>query len=78
MSRTLFFKAFKAATGQTPNEFIDSYRVSVAKKLIQENDYSIAEIAEMAGFYDSSHFIKTFKKYCGITPLQMRKGKVKR
>jgi len=35
---------------------------------VQYNIYSIKDIAVMVGFNDSSSFIRTFKKYEGISP----------
>ena len=41
--------------------------------LYLNQDYSLSEIAQETGFFDTSYFIKTFKKYCGVTPLHFRR-----
>lgn len=55
-------------------EYIDSYRIKISSKILLQSKKSISEISELVGFYDSSHFIKTFKKIEGITPSQLRKN----
>lgn len=73
LSKTRLFEEFKNIVGLSPLEYTDSYRIKISNKILLDSNKSIAEIAEMVGFYDSSHFIKTFKKIEGITPSQLRK-----
>lgn len=48
--------------------YIRKTRINKSKELISEGNLSLTEIALACGFYDQSHFIKTFKRYCGTTP----------
>ena len=34
---------------------------------------SIDDIAQETGFFDTSYFIRIFKRNCGLTPLQYRR-----
>ena len=55
-------------THRTPIDYLNYYRIEQACfKLATSND-SIAEIGMSCGFNDESYFIKTFKKYKGVTP----------
>lgn len=42
-------------------------------KLMLNGRYEQAEIAQMSGFYDQSHFIRIFKKHTGASPLSFLK-----
>lgn len=55
----------------TPHSYIINKRIELAKKLLLNKD-SIADIAVNTGFFDQSHFIKTFKNYVGMTPSQYK------
>ena len=58
------------------NDFINSYRVDLAKELIvspQKSMFTIEAIAEEAGFKSKSTFNNAFKKKLGITPSEYRK-----
>jgi AraC-like DNA-binding protein len=58
-------------------EFVNSYRVEEAKKLLlsgEHNHYSILGIAYEAGFNSKTTFNTTFKKATGLTPSQFKKG----
>ncbi len=68
ISRSLLFIKIKAWTNQTPNEFILSMRMKYAATMIEQNRYSIAEIALKVGFKDQSYFSKIFKKHLDYTP----------
>ena len=69
VSRAKLIADFKNATGTTIGNYITSQRLKVAKKLLSEgNDVSTSALG--SGFMNTSHFIRTFKKYNGITPLQ--------
>ena len=45
-------------------------RIGFACRELLKPEGSLAEIAIAAGFYDQSHFAKTFKKLTGITPAE--------
>lgn len=67
MSRTNFFRKFRALTGVTPNEYLKNYRLDRAAKLIREGA-RINEAAESVGFTSSSYFAKCFKARFGVRP----------
>lgn len=51
---------------------INNHLLLEAKRYILHTEKTIAEIADLLSFSDSSHFVKFFKKYEGITPVQFR------
>ena len=55
-------------------QYLISYRVERAKKLLEETDHMIYYVAEKVGFRDVRHFSKTFKKCTGYTPMEYRGG----
>lgn len=67
-------RQFKNHTGEALLEFIQRTRLEQAKKLLQECDSSIHEIAKAVGFNEITTFNRTFKKYEGITPGQFREN----
>jgi len=57
------------------NDFINSYRVEEAKKMLMNpemKNFTIASIAYDSGFNTLSAFNVAFKKFTGITPPQFR------
>lgn len=64
-----FCKWFKTQTGITFNEYLSSVRISHACVFLKNGD-SVTAVAQQCGFYDSSYFIKVFKRFMGITPLE--------
>lgn len=72
MSYATFLRFFKNVCGKTPSDYLMLCRVNKAKRLLEFTDQSIVEIALSCGFYDSSHFVKTFKRFTGINPKQCR------
>lgn len=65
-------RVFKKHFGVTIGQYqMDRKVKSATKKLFIERN-PIAQIASGCGFFDESHFIKTFKAYHGITPHQFR------
>lgn len=63
---------FKKVTGFSVNEFIIHKRIMQAKELLKEN-FSVSQVGEMVGYYNLSHFIRTFKKMVGVSPKRYSK-----
>ncbi len=72
LSRTAYIERFKSITGISPRQFVLRQRISVAKRLLSTTEKSITKIADEVGFFDTSHFVKTFSSSCGVTPLEYR------
>lgn len=67
ISKYHFIKVFHEKTEITPHQYIINLRLEYALSLIKEK-IPLVEVAFKCGFSDQSHFIRTFKKYYGITP----------
>jgi AraC-like DNA-binding protein len=67
-----FSAAFKAAVGQTPQQYLMSVRAGHAKRLLTTTDLTLAEIAAECGFFDQSHMTTSFTRLLGMPPLRYR------
>jgi AraC family transcriptional regulator len=74
MSYFHFSRAFKQSMGITPTNYIAERRIERAKKLMQETDFPISEIALRSGFSSQSHFTTCFRRLAGVTPRSFRQG----
>lgn len=73
MSEGHFCRFFKSMTGQTPIDYINSYRVRQAVVLLREPEHKISDIALDVGFGHISYFVRVFRKFMNCTPSQYRK-----
>lgn len=73
MSPKYFCRFFSEMTGQTPMDYLNHRRIEQACHELCTTQDSITEIAARNGFHDLSYFIRTFKKYTGITPGKYKK-----
>ncbi len=64
---------FKEETGMSLSEYVKKLRVDYGKYLLLNTDISLADCAIEAGFFDQSHFTKTFKQVEKIPPSQFRR-----
>lgn len=62
LGRTTLFRKIEALTGQTPNQFIQSYRLERAAQLLKANFGNVTEVAFEVGFSSSAYFTKCFKE----------------
>jgi AraC family transcriptional regulator len=74
MSATHFSKAFKAATGRSPLQYVISARLEQASVLLKTSALTVAEIAWRVGYQDLSRFGQHFKRKFGTTPAAFRAG----
>ena len=65
-------RVLKDKKGVTLRQYIISYRLRAAARLLELSDKSVAEIAEECGFTDASYFTKSFKTAYGETPKAYR------
>ncbi len=65
---------FKKATGKTPNEYINDYRLAMATDKLLHEATPILEIAMECGYNNISYFNRIFKDRFGTTPKEYRKS----
>jgi len=61
------------AQGTSFLQILAEVRFNQAKKLLQQQQYSIQDIAGLVGYEEATNFIRAFKKNFGETPSQYRK-----
>lgn len=66
-------KLFYREMGINFSHFLQNFRISAAKRLLDTGNYKVYEVAEMVGFHDQKYFVTVFKKICGVTPSVYRK-----
>ncbi len=66
-----FVRLFKKHMGITPHQYMISYKMQVAMKLLQSN-ISITQISEQLGFEELKLFSRAFKNYYGVSPSKLK------
>ncbi|MGL4239044.1 helix-turn-helix domain-containing protein [Tabrizicola sp.] len=72
MSAFNFARAFKAATGQSPLQYVIGARIDLAKLLLRTMRLSLSLIALHIGYNDVSRFGQHFRTRVGVTPAAFR------
>ena len=60
--------------GHSFQSVVDVARKDLAKRLLRETEYSLAEVAFLTGFAEQSGFTRAFKRWAGQTPRSYRLG----
>ncbi|MDR0414488.1 MAG: response regulator, partial [Prevotellaceae bacterium] len=68
MSHTKFYNKVKKITGKSPVEFINSYRMRKAARLIAEGAMTTSEIMFAIGISSNAYYTNAFKREFGMTP----------
>ena len=58
---------------QTLGDFVNDLRVRAAAEALSSGSIPLAEIAIENGFYDQSHFSRTFSRKVGVSPGAFRR-----
>ena len=72
LSKSYLSSIFKKETGMSLTAYITKVRVEKSKKLLLEDNTSLALISSLCGFKDQSYFTKVFKKETGVSPKLFR------
>jgi AraC family transcriptional regulator len=72
LSTGFFNRAFKAAVGKTPHNYIIDRRISRARSLLRFSSLGLADIAAASGFASHAHMTAQFRSRLGITPSGLR------
>lgn len=68
MSRTAFYSRIREITGNPPENYIYSFKMDRALKLLASQQYTVSEIAGMLGYCDAKYFGKKFKDFYYVCP----------
>ncbi|WP_372633069.1 AraC family transcriptional regulator [Cohnella sp.] len=64
---------FRKSWGISPYQYLVQFRIQKSKELLISNrSRTVRDIAAEVGFQDDSHFVHTFHKLSGMTPVQFR------
>jgi AraC family transcriptional regulator len=74
LSQFHFARAFKAAVGKTPHQYVSGHRLDRAKLLLRRGDQSLLDIAVALNFSSQANFTRAFRKGIGMTPGQYRRA----
>jgi AraC-like DNA-binding protein len=72
MSAYQLNRRVRALFGLTPVQLIIKTRVDAARRMLQEGEAPVAQIALACGYCDQSAFTRQFKAAVGLTPAQYR------
>lgn len=71
-----FSKIFKEETNYNYVEWVNNLRITKAKEIMNQEDYTIKQVCYLVGFQDPNYFSRIFKKYVGISPTEYVKERV--
>ena len=71
-SKSTVLSAFKKEFSTTVNSYLNTLRLERSKKMLENENTSINEVALSCGFSDQSYFSKVFSSAYGITPTEYR------
>lgn len=75
ISRNYLYTLFKQEYGVSPQDYLISYRIERAKKLLKSkrSPLSVQEIATAVGFENPLYFSRLFRNRTGMSPSEYRK-----
>ena len=71
MSASVFHRAFKEITSDSPMQYLKKIRLTKAKDFIVQEDMKAYIAADKVGYESSSQFSREFKRYFGQSPAEM-------
>jgi AraC family transcriptional regulator, activator of mtrCDE len=75
MSRSSFAERFNALVGKAPMEFLAEWRMQLARRWLERERLSVAEVAARCGYQSETAFSKAFKRIAGVGPGEFRRAR---
>jgi len=72
-SRSALAERFTELIGESPIRYLARWRVQLAKQMLHDRDFSIAEVAARVGYESEAAFNRAFKRTAGSPPAAWRK-----
>ena len=69
-----FGRIFKEQEGIEFSNYVNQIRICKAKDMLRKKHVTISETALLCGYDDFAYFSRVFKKICGVSPRQYKKG----
>lgn len=73
LSERHFMRLFRATTGTTVHQFVEHQRFEAAKRLLDESDLPLKQIAHHLGFSSRVGFTLAFQRFSGLSPRDYRR-----
>jgi AraC family transcriptional regulator len=73
LSAAYFSQRFKSSTGTSPHQYLMQLRICRAKKLLEESESPVIDIAAECGFQTQQHFARIFRRLTMTTPTEHRR-----
>jgi transcriptional regulator GlxA family with amidase domain len=73
MSPRNFARVYKLKTGRTPAKAVEVLRLEAARRLLEESERNIDQIARGGGFGDEERMRFTFQRNLGVSPREYRR-----
>lgn len=72
MSPRNFARVYKRQTGRTPAKAIEMFRLEAARRMLEDSQRNIDQIAHACGFGDEERMRHTFQRHLSISPREYR------
>lgn len=68
LSRSAFFARFSRIMGMPPMEYLLTWRMALARRLLRGQELGLDQVAERVGYSSASTFSVAFARYTGMSP----------
>jgi len=74
LSRSALHERFTAMIGQAPMQYLASWRMQVAARLLLDTNATVASVAQEVGYDSEAAFARAFKRAVGMPPSAWRRS----